>query len=217
MSVVVYPAIVTASAGALKAAFVDVPEVVVSAASQADLIRLARERLSVELQRREREEAPWPEPTALGRVVAPAGGSVLLVDVSVDDTPVRLTISLGERLLKRIDHDAEARSMTRSGYLALGARRLLGEAGGASGMFSDDTGRKLQEEMAVLGRRVNEVIGPESPVGRTLAELDAMALDGLRKLGGEVQSALRASGRRRDEAASPPKGRPEDVQPPGPQ
>ncbi len=204
MSVVVFPAVVTPAEGALTAEFVDLPALAVTAVSQADLIRLARERLTLELQRREREEQSWPEPTALAQVAAPAGGSVLLVDVSVDDTPVRLTISLGERLLKRIDQDAEARSMTRSGYLALGARRLLGEAAEPQGGVTGETGRRLQEEMAVLGRRLNEVVGPESPVGRTLAELDAIAVDGLRKLGGGMQSAWMGRERGGRSASSSP-------------
>ena len=204
MSVVVYPAVLTAAEGALQARFVDLPGLEVSAASQAELIRLARERLAADLQRRAQAEEPWPEPTGLAQVGAPAGGSVLLVDVSVDDTPVRLTISLGERLLKRIDQDAEARSMTRSGYLALGARRLLGEAAQPGEGVTGETGRRLQEEMASLGRRVTEAMGPDSPVGRTLAELDAIALDGLRRLGGEMQSAFKASGRDRRNASPEP-------------
>lgn len=191
MSVVVYPAVVTASEGALTARFLDLPELTATAASPSDLIRLARERLTVALQQLERAEEPWPQPTSLERAEPPSGGSVLLVDVSVDDTPVRLTISLGERLLRRIDDDAEARSMTRSGYLALGARRLLGEAGAPEPGVAGETGRKLQEEVADLGRRLNEAVGPESPFGRTLAELDAVALDGLRRLRGDVRSALR--------------------------
>lgn len=205
MSVVVFPAVLSATEGVLRARFVDLPGLEVSAASQAEIIRLARERLSDELQRRALADEPWPEPTSMERVEVPAGGSVLLVDASVDDTPVRLTISLGERLLRRIDGDAEARSMTRSGYLALGARRLLGEAAAPSGEGpAGEAGRRLQEEMTVLGRRVTEAIGPDSPFGRTVAELDARALDGLRRLGGEVQSALKSASRERRSAPPPP-------------
>ncbi len=198
MSVVVYPAIVTPEGGALQARFVDLPELAVSAELQTDLIRLARERLIEGLQQRERREETWPEPSRMQGLQTPAGASVILVDVSVEDTPVRLTISMGERLLRRIDQDAESRSMTRSGYLALGARRLLGDAAAPGAGLAGDTGQKLQEEMAALGRRVNEAVGPDSPVGKTLAGLDAMALSGLRHLGGEVSAAFKGWPRPKD-------------------
>lgn len=206
MTVVVYPALMEARGEpttlALHARIVDFPGLEVSAAGQADLIHAARERLSAELQRLEAAGDTWPQPTALDALAVTSGGSVILVDVSVDDTPVRLNISLGERLLKRIDHDAEARSMTRSGYLALGARRLLEETAQSADAVGGEASRKLQEEVAALGRRVNEAVGPDSHFGRTLAELDAMALDGLRRLGGEVQSALRSKPRRPERAPS---------------
>jgi hypothetical protein len=207
MTIVVYPAVVTAAeAPALRARFVDFANVEVEAASAVELIRLAREALGLELQRLENENEVWPEPTVLGNLSVPLGGSAVLVDVSVEDTPVRLTISIGERLLKRIDQDAAARSMTRSGYLALGARGLLGETGGVGG----ETGRKIQEEIEAVGRRLNEALGPNSTVGRTLADLDALALDGLRRLGKEVRSAIkpRASRAAPSEAEVPPEADP---------
>ena len=219
MSVIVYPAVATSpETGGLEGRFVDFPALVVVAPTPAELIRLAREALSAELQRLERAGDTWPDPTPVGQVDVPAGASALLIDVSVDDTPVRLTISLGERLLKRIDQDAEARSMTRSGYLALGARRLLDEGRGFAGEGGEgaDAGRRLQEEIAALGRRVNETLGPQSPIGRTLAELDAMALEGLRRLGGEVRSAMASSrsGRTARPVSDPPAAEATDLRPP---
>ena len=195
MTVVVYPAIVGPAEGdTLKAHFVDFAGMVVEAASAADLIRLAREQLGAELQRLEKAGDTWPAPTPLAALIVPPGGTAVLVDLSVEDTPVRLTVSIGERLLKRIDKDAAARSMTRSGYLALGARRLLGEAGAP--FVGGETGRKIQEEIEAVRRRLNETLGPDSQVGRTLADLDALAQDGLRRLGDEVRSAIRPWPRR---------------------
>lgn len=192
MTTVVYPAIVTsAEAASLHGRFVDFAGVEVEAESAGELIRLAREGLGAELQRLETAGDTWPEPTPMKSLVVPQGSSVVLVDVSVEDTPVRLTISIGERLLKRIDEDAAARSMTRSGYLALGARRMLGEANGPFGGLGGETGKKIHEEIEAVGRRLNDALGPESPVGRTLADLDAYAMDGLRRLGEEVRSAIR--------------------------
>jgi hypothetical protein len=104
-------------------------------------------------------------------------------------------------LLKRIDDDAAARSMTRSGYLALGARRLLGEAASPFGGIGGETGKKIQEEVETMGRRLNDALGPESTIGRTLADLDTLALDGLRRLGQGVGAAMRSRAR---PTASPP-------------
>ena len=202
MTVLVYPAIVSSAGPALEARFVDLPAVEVRAESAADLIRLAREALGGELQRLEDAAEVWPEPTALAGLAVPTGATAVLVDVTVEDTPVKLTISIGERLLKRIDEDAAARSMTRSGYLALGARTLLGDGRFAFSGLGPETGKKIQDEIEAVGRRLNDAVGPHSALGRTLADLDARALDGLRRLSDEVRAAM-APKRPRPEANEP--------------
>jgi hypothetical protein len=215
MTVVVYPAVVAPiEGGALKARFVDFAEVEVEATTSVELIRLAREQLGAELQRLEQNADIWPPASGLENLAIPPGGSVVLVDVSVEDTPVRLTISLGERLLKRIDEDAEARSMTRSGYLALGARRLLGDHTATFSRATGETGKKIQDEIDDLGRRLNEALGPTSPVGRTLAELDGMALDGFRWLSGEVRAAMKPRPRPADAPPAEPAAEAETKPPP---
>jgi hypothetical protein len=207
MTIVVYPAVIAAShPTGLSARFVDFADVEVVAASPVELIQLARERLGAALQRIEDEGGAWPEPTPVGDLAVPTGGSVILVDVAVDDTPVRLTISIGERLLKRIDEDAASRSMTRSGYLAFGARQLLGEATSARESSTSEAGQKIHDELDAMSRRLNEALGPNSAFGRALTGLDALALEGLRRIGGEVRSAMRP--RRRadgpDSRSAPP-------------
>ncbi len=47
------------------------------------------------------------------------------VPVELPDEAVRVNISLDKLLLKRIDAAAERRGMSRSGFLAEGARQLL--------------------------------------------------------------------------------------------
>ena len=198
----VYPAIVSSAGPALEARFVDFPTIEVSAETAADLIRMAREALGAELHRLEDAAEIWPEPTALSALAVPAGATAVLVDVTVEDTPVKLTISIGERLLKRIDEDAAARSMTRSGYLALGGRNLLGDGRFGFTGFGPDTGKKVQDEIDSLGRRLNEAVGPQSAFGRTIADLDARAIDGLRRLSDEVRAAM-APKRPRPDANEP--------------
>ncbi len=202
MAVVVYPALITKAERGLHARFVDFTASGVNAESTAELIRLAREWLHAELLRLEGEGETWPEPTAVEQLTPPPGGLAVLVDVSVEDTPVRLTVSIGERLLKRIDEDAQARSMTRSGYLALGARRLLGDVPDGAAGLGGETGRKIQAEIDGMARRLTETLGPESSFGRTLADLDARATEGMSRLGEHVRAAMRA--RRADQPAPPP-------------
>ena len=203
MGLVVYPALVAdADPANLAAQFPDFPGVEVQASSPAELLLRARERLLDALRQSEQAGEPWPEPSTLAQARARQGdgaGSVIWVDVEVEDTPIRVTISLGERLLARIDAAAEEHAMTRSGYLAAAARRQI-SAGGSP--LDAPGGQKLYEEMAAAGRRIQETLGPESPVGRTLAELDAIALDGLRRVAGGVSGAMRGRGARR--APSPP-------------
>jgi len=209
MAVVVYPALITKTEAGLHARFVDFPASGVDAEASPELIRLAREWLHAELLRLEGEGETWPPPTTIESLQTPAGGLAVLVDVSVEDTPVRLTISIGERLLKRIDDDAAARSMTRSGYLALGARRLLGEAPEPANGLGGETGRKLQAEIDAMARRMSEALGPDSSFGRTLADLDARANEGMSRLGEHVRAAMRS--RRGDTPPPPP---PSEAEPP---
>jgi predicted RNase H-like HicB family nuclease len=49
----------------------------------------------------------------------------VLVPVEVPENPVRINVSIDRGLLKRIDDAAKRRGMTRSGFLAEGARQLL--------------------------------------------------------------------------------------------
>ena len=134
-------------------------------------------------------------------------GGVIWVDVEVEDTPVRVTISLGERLLARIDAAAAEHAMTRSGYLAAAARRQMAASGSP---LDGPTGQRIFDEVEAAGRRIHETLGPDSPVGRTLAELDAIALDGLRRVAGGVSSAIQSRKGARREAA------PDAAEPSGP-
>ena len=188
MPSIVYPALAAGTADhGYHAGFPDVPEISVSAASLDELLRLAREALIQALKKREDAGEAWPPASPMERVradLAGAGEVVFVVEVQSDDPPVRVNVSLGERLLKRIDDAAGARNMTRSGYLAASARRMLGEEVGPRG--EGPAAGQVRDELAALGRRVQETLGPDSPIGRTLAEFDARAVDGLRRVAGDM-------------------------------
>ena len=107
MGLVVYPALV-AEGGAddFTATLPDFAGLSVRAASPPELLLAARERLLQVLKALEKAVDTWPKASSLAEVGANRPdhvGGVIWVDVEVEDTPVRVTISLGERLLARID------------------------------------------------------------------------------------------------------------------
>lgn len=192
VSLIVYPAVVTEeTAQRVTALFPDFAGLNVSAESPADLLMVGRQRLSQKLVELEKAGESWPKPSTLTEVRAAHPGeaiSVVWIDVSVEDTPIRVTISLGERLLTQIDTAAETYALTRSGFLAACARRQI--ASGVSPL-AGDAGQRLADDVAAAGRKIQEVLGPDSPVGRTLAELDTIAVDGLRRMASGVSTAMR--------------------------
>ena len=116
------------------------------------------------------------------------------IDVAVDDPPIRVNVSLGERLVQRLDAAADARGMTRSGFIAQSVRASLGETNRGAGDF-DAMGRRLQDELTALGRRINESIGPDSPFTRRMNEFDGVVYEGVRRAADSVSAAMT---RRRD-------------------
>ena len=195
MPVAVYPALVTGDQGqGYRAEFADFGEAGVSAPHYADLLQAARARLLTALGALERDGDDWPPSTPVealsGRAQA-AGAVIILVDVQVEDTPVRVNISIGDRLLRRLDQAAEAQSMTRSGYIAAAVRERLGESGATAAGDASPGAQRLFEEVAEVGRRVTDALGPDSAFGRAVSELDARALEGLRALADNVTSAVK--------------------------
>ncbi len=200
MPVTIYPALVTGNqAQGYSADLVDFVGVSVTEASSNDLLRVARERLLAALTALEAAGQDWPAPTpveALGERLQAQHAILLLVDVQSEETPVRVNISIGDRLLRQLDEAAEAQNMTRSGFIAAAVRHRLGAAAGPPNGAGS---QRLFEEVAEVGRRVNEALGPDSAFGRAVAELDAKALESLRMIAGNLSSAVK---RRREDAPS---------------
>jgi predicted RNase H-like HicB family nuclease len=182
MAVAIYPALVTGDlAQGYRAELVDFEGAHAGGEDPSALLRRARELLQALLQRLDQSGGEWPEPTpveALSDRLRDASAALLLVDVQVEETPVRVNISIGEGLLRRLDAAAEAQNMTRSGYIAAAVRsQLSGESPGRGA-----AGPGLREELSEFGRRLNQALGPESAFTRAVADLDERALDGLRAL-----------------------------------
>lgn len=167
-----------------------------------------------ELQRLADDGHDWPKPTALEAVTAEPGVIPFLVDVSVEDTPVRVNISIGERLLKRIDQAAETRGMSRSGFIAASARTALGEKIGAgTGADFDAIARKLQDEWSVLGRKITDSLGPDSAFNRSVNDFDAKLTETIRKTADNISAAMarRKEAEARKDEAPEAKSQPADA------
>ena len=198
MRSIVYVALVRGDqAAGYQARFPDLPEHVVSAATTAELLANAREVLSNALQAAADAGDEWPQATPVEQVQAQPPEFALLVDVEVEDTPVRVNISLGEQLLKRLDAAAAASGATRSGYIAQAVRARLGDKSGLGAEF-ESVSRRLQDELASVGRRINENLGPDSAFSRSLAEFDDRVSETIRKAADAVSAAM---ARRRESEA----------------
>ena len=191
MTLIVYPAFVTGDrAAGYTAHFPDLPGLTAQAATQGELLTAARDVLHKRLEQLTTDGVEWPEPSELsGLGPHPEGqpSGTLLVDVDVEDAPVRVNISIGERLLKRIDQAAETRGMTRSGFIAAASRQALGE-----GPFMQWDSRKVQEGFAEVGRTLNEKFGPESDFYRGVSDLERKITKSAESFAQQVAASLRS-------------------------
>lgn len=109
------------------ATFPDFPECTVRGANPTDLLLRGREVVATRLASMSAGGQQWPKPVPLQQIVRPPGSFLIMVDVAQDDIVVRINLSIGEQLLKRVDEAAEARGMSRSGFFAHSVRISLGE------------------------------------------------------------------------------------------
>lgn len=176
------------------ASFPDLPGCTAQGRDVAELMIDARRAALDHLQALADAGEAWPEATPVEDVAVEPGVIAALVDVAVDDPPIRVNISLGERLVQRLDAAAEAGGMTRSGFIAQSVRMRLGEQ--PRNDF-EGTGRKLQDDFTTLARKINDAIGPNSPFEKRMADLDDRLYDGVRRAADSVSAAM---SRRRDAA-----------------
>jgi predicted RNase H-like HicB family nuclease len=190
MPAAVYPAFVTGDreSGYL-AKFPDLAGCTANAAQQTSLIVVAREALRQRLNQLAAEGEEWPEASEISALTEhpdAKGASVVLVDVDMEDAPVRVNISIGERLLKRIDQAAEGRGMTRSGFIAAAARQSLGE-----GPFLRWDTKKVEETVTDYSNKIGEKFGPGSEFHRGWNELDRKITKYAENFAEQIAQALR--------------------------
>jgi len=128
MSIHYYPAIVEQTADGFSCYFPDLPGCVSAAATMAELAAEAEEALSLHLAGLHEDRDPIPVPTALEQVVADPDIAVyatILVRVEMPGRAVRINLSIDEGLLARVDAEASRQKLTRSGWIAEAARRVL--------------------------------------------------------------------------------------------
>jgi len=212
MAAVLYFAVVTPKAeGGYSAEFPDLPGVVATGADMGGLLAAARETVLAQLQALADDGQEWPKPTPGDLLRPDPPAFALVVDVHVDDPPVRVNISIGEQLLKRLDAAAAARGASRSGFIAQAVRASLGEKSSAGPDF-EAAARRMQDELSALGRKLTDSLGPNSTFSRTMADFDDRVTETVRKAADSVSAAMarrkeaeaRAAGERTtDDAATP--------------
>ncbi|HEY5009460.1 MAG TPA: type II toxin-antitoxin system HicB family antitoxin [Caulobacteraceae bacterium] len=204
MNTLLFVALVTGGqANAYQARFPDIADCRAEGRDLGELLVKARQAVLDRLQALADSGETWPQPTPIEQVAAGPGEIAILVDVAVGDPPVRVNISLGERLVQRLDAAAEARGMTRSGFIAQAVKVSLGER--SAGDF-DAVSRRMIDELASLGHKINESVGPESAFSRRMAELDDRLYDGVRRAADSVSAAM---SRRRDAAKAAQQAEPD--------
>lgn len=208
MTTILYVAVAHGDrAAGYQARFPDLPDCAATGADPAELIANARAAVSSRLQALADAGEEWPAATAVEHVQVQSPEFAFLVDVEVEDTPVRVNISLGEQLLKRLDAAAVASGATRSGFIAQAVRAQLGERR-AMGSEFEGAARRLQDELTAVGRKINESLGPDSAFHRSMAGFDDRVSETIRKAADNVSAAM---ARRRDAEARGASPRSEDA------
>ena len=199
MSTVVYVALASRTeAGGYRAHFPDLADCAAEGESLAELLINARQGLLACLEAIEGQGDAWPAASPLETFAGQPDVMAIPVDVAVDDPPIRVNVSLGERLVQRLDAAAEARGMTRSGFIAQSVRASLSDTARGHGDF-DARGRRMQDELAGMARKINDSIGPESAFARRMGEFDGALYEGVRKAADSVSAAM---SKRRDAGKS---------------
>ena len=131
MATVWYPAIIERGEAGFGAFFPDFPGCVSAGDTQQEAAAGAIEALRLHVRGMLADGDPIPEPTPLDHVAADAEVhevARMLVPADLPSKAVRVNISMDEGLVEQVDRAASKLGMTRSAFLAAGARKLIDEA-----------------------------------------------------------------------------------------
>jgi predicted RNase H-like HicB family nuclease len=124
-----YGAIFYRQRDAVGVVFPDLPGCVTVGRDTKDAVLRAEEALGLHLETMEEDGDPLPAPTMpIDRLEVDPDGELIgrLWIVPQLSRAVRVTITMDEQLLARVDREAASRGSSRSGFLAEGARKLIG-------------------------------------------------------------------------------------------
>lgn len=109
--------------------FPDLPGCITAGSTLDEAREMAVEALAFHLEGLEADGEPIPEPSSLERMMADAANkdavAILVPAPAQTAKTIRVNITLPEDLLREIDHYAEANGYTRSGFLALAAKKVM--------------------------------------------------------------------------------------------
>ncbi|MCC6623997.1 MAG: type II toxin-antitoxin system HicB family antitoxin [Deltaproteobacteria bacterium] len=130
-----YPALIHRDEGtSYGVSFPDFPGVIASGDTLEEAILDAEEALVTVLEVMHEDGTDIPDPTELERVAdlddARDAKAIVLVEARFAEPTIRVNTTLPASLVARIDREAERRGMSRSGFLAAGARAELRRAAG---------------------------------------------------------------------------------------
>jgi predicted RNase H-like HicB family nuclease len=109
--------------------FPDLPGCVSAGATLDEAREMAAEALAFHLEGLAEDDEPIPEPSTLEAIMADSanrdGVAILVAAPARTAKAVRINVTLPEDVLRAIDRHAEANGLSRSGFLALAARKAL--------------------------------------------------------------------------------------------
>ena len=124
-----YPAIVEKAAEGYGVFFPDLPGCVSSGDTIEDAAKSAEKALALHVRGMVEDGDALPDPTPMDRIGQDADvieAARVLVRIELPGKIVRFNATMDEGLLSRVDTAASAQGMSRSGFLADAARRVLG-------------------------------------------------------------------------------------------
>lgn len=109
--------------------FPDLPGVISAGHTLDEARQMAAEALALHLEGMAEDGTPLPEPSSLEAIMASAenrdGVAVLIDPPPAEARSVRVNITLPADVLEQIDARAEREGFTRSGFLAMAARKVM--------------------------------------------------------------------------------------------
>lgn len=131
MAVRYYPAILERTADGLAVSFRDFPGLATHGETMEEAAAEAEAALALHIAGMAEDGDPIPEPTPIeliGRDPEVKEAGRLLVRADLPGKSLRLNITMEEGLVNAIDAEAKRRDTSRSGFLALAARKELAQA-----------------------------------------------------------------------------------------